>query len=337
MRVSYDEMQAQFEHILRQAGLTPPRASLCARIFVENTLDGVASHGLNRFPAFVRGMQEGHIDPQARPEPVMQFGGWEQWDGQLGPGPLNAWACTDRAMALAHEHGVGCVGLRNTNHWMRGGTYGWKAAEAGFGFTCWTNTIPNMPPWGGVDPHLGNNPFVLAVPREDGHVVLDMAMTQFSYGRLSTTARQGETLPVPGGYDESGELCRDPAAIRKSRRPLPIGYWKGSGLSLLLDLLAAALSGGQTTYGIGQQGEEYAISQTFIAFDLAEGGNAAALDQMIDETIADLHQATPVDLEQPVRYPGERALRTRRRNLAQGIPVEPSIWQQVLDLSQAKS
>ena len=235
-------------------------------------------------------------------------------------------------MVLAREHGIGCVGLRNTNHWMRGGTYGWQAATKGYAFMCWTNTIPNMPPWGASSCHLGNNPFVLAVPRAPGPVVLDMAMTQFSYGRLTTAAERGEELPVPGGYDAAGILSRDPAAVKEARRLLPIGYWKGAGLSLLLDLLAAMVSGGQTTYQIGQQGDEYDISQMFVAFDVSRSASAEMLGQAVDQVIVDLHSAETEEPGGEVLYPGQRALRTRRKNLAQGIPVAPDVWEQILGL-----
>ena len=95
------------------------------------------------------------------------------------------------------------MGLRNTNHWMRGGTYGWKAAEEGFLFMGWTNTMPNMPPWGGDTAALGNNPFVLAIPRPGGHIVLDMAMSQYSYGKLEWHQKCGTELPEYGGYNRT--------------------------------------------------------------------------------------------------------------------------------------
>ena len=102
-------------------------------------------------------------------------------------------------MELASIYGIGCVGLQNTNHWMRGGSYGWRAAEKGKLFIGWTNTMPNMPPWGGSEPTLGNNPFVLAIPREEGHLVLDMAMSQYSYEKLEWHMRSGTDLPEYGG------------------------------------------------------------------------------------------------------------------------------------------
>ncbi|MBX3014621.1 MAG: 3-dehydro-L-gulonate 2-dehydrogenase [Caldilineaceae bacterium] len=332
MRISYQQMQSTFERVLGIYGFTPERAALCATIFAENSLVGVASHGLNRFPGFIDFIQQGYVNPQAQAEKIAGEGAWEQWDGQQGAGPLNAYACTERAMALARRHGVGCVGLRNTNHWMRGGYYGWQAATAGFALLSWTNTKPNMPAWGALDRHVGNNPLVLAVPRAAGPVVLDMAMSQFSIGRMEGAQRAGQSLPVAGGYDEQGQLTVNPGEILQSNRVLPTGYWKGSGLAILLDLVAVLLSGGLATYQIGQQATEYRVAQLFIAFDVTRFGGAALVDQAVEGVIADLHTSRPVQPGDAVLYPGERAQQTRQENLEQGIPVEPTIWARVLAL-----
>src|SRR5262249_12838057 len=152
----------------------------------------------------------------------------------------------------------------NTNHWGRGANYGWQAAEAGVIGICWTNTLANLPPWGADEPRVGNNPLVIAVPRSSGHVVLDMAMSQFSIGKLAIHRRSGERLPVPGGFDTHGELTRDAAAILETGRTLPIGFWKGSGLAILLDLIAVVTSGGRATHEISLKPEqETGLSQVF--------------------------------------------------------------------------
>ena len=104
------------------------------------------------------------------------------------------------------KFGIGLASLSNTNHWQRGGTYGWHAARKGFIFICWTNTEANMPAWGAKDVRLGNNPFVIAVPYKDEAVVLDFAMTQFSYGKMENYRREGksflmqEDLMLPGSF-----------------------------------------------------------------------------------------------------------------------------------------
>jgi 3-dehydro-L-gulonate 2-dehydrogenase len=236
-----------------------------------------------------------------------------------------------RAIALSREHGVGCVVLANTNHWVRGGSYGWQAADAGVLGICWTNTLPNLPPWGASDPRVGNNPLVIAVPRPKGHIVLDMAMSQFSYGALASYRMRGELLPVDGGFDAHGRLTRVPEAIESSNRPLPIGFWKGSGLALMLDLLAALLSGGKATHQItADPDRETMHSQVFIALnpsplDQSLGGTELA-SQTADRIIEHLQRSQHAD-RTLVRYPGQRVLSARKENLEIGVSVDASIWQ----------
>jgi 3-dehydro-L-gulonate 2-dehydrogenase len=324
MRVPFEDLQDTLRCVLLSLGLESSRASLCAQLFAEGSRDGIASHGLNRFPRFVQMIKAGVIDVHAHPRPISSHGAVERWDGQRGPGNLNAHACMSRAITLAREHGIACVALSNTNHWMRGGAYGWQAADAGFIAICWTNTLPNMPPWGSSEPRLGNNPFVIAVPRPPSHLVLDMSLSQFSYGALESYRRRGELLPVAGGFDESGELTHDPSAIEVSGRALPIGYWKGAGLSIMLDVLAASLSGGRATHQIAPDPlRETALSQVFIAVDVVslDPGSGPAIAEKI---IEDLHAAGG-----DVRYPGERTLAIRQQSIAIGVEVDASIWNEV--------
>jgi 3-dehydro-L-gulonate 2-dehydrogenase len=237
----------------------------------------------------------------------------------------------ERAIALSRAHGTGCVALSNTNHWGRGGNFGWQAADAGAIGICWTNTLANLPPWGVSDARIGNNPIVVAVPRPAGHVVLDMALSQFSYGSLASYRMRGEPLPVAGGFDMQGQLTCDPAAIEASRRPLPIGFWKGSGLSIMLDLVGTILSGGQATYEVSTDPEqETGLSQVFIAFDTTSLDASGDAERIADR-IVDHLQGAAADANR-VRHPGERTLDTRARNMAEGIPVEPTMWEAVQKL-----
>ena len=232
-------------------------------------------------------------------------------------------------MTLARQHGLGLVALANTNHWMRGGTYAWQAAQSGMAFIGWTNTTANMPAWGAKDCRLGNNPIVLSVPYDPEAIVLDMAVSQFSYGTMESTKTD---LSLPGGYDTQGRLTCDPKEILTTQRPLPIGYWKGAGLSLLLDLLATLLSGGQSTSQISQKDHEYGVSQVFIALDLNQLGEQSTLTQAVHQIIQDYRQSTPASDADQIIYPGQRVLQRRKHNLEHGIPVDRSIWDTIQKL-----
>ena len=187
MRVQYDVMVQEFARVLEKKGFRREDAESAAVIFAQNSLAGVFSHGLNRFPRVVSYLEKGEIDPDARATCEMSMGAIERWDGHRGFGPLNAKRAMDRACELAKEYGIGCVALGNNNHWMRGGTYGWLAAENGCIGICWSNTMPNMPAWGGADRKIGNNPLIMAVPRSNGeHAMVDCAVSQSLTERLKT-------------------------------------------------------------------------------------------------------------------------------------------------------
>jgi 3-dehydro-L-gulonate 2-dehydrogenase len=330
LRVPYEELYGALLRAMEELGLKGERAQLCARLFAETTRDGVYTHGLNRFPRFVETVKNGSVLVSAEPVKTAGMGAIERWDGQSGVGNLNAWASMERAIELAKAHGMGGVALANTNHWMRGGSYGWQAVEQGMFAICWTNTLANLPAWGAISPALGNNPLVFAVPRTSGNVVLDMAMSQFSYGTLESYSKRGQPLPVDGGFDAAGNLTKDAAAIEASQRALPIGYWKGSGLSLVLDMMAAMLAGGKATYQIPREPvRETGSSQIFLAIDPGSVGNAYEMNRISDGIIDFLHQATPVDPKQPVRYPGEQTVQLRNENMRLGVPVDPEIWKRI--------
>lgn len=333
IRIAYYDLLDQFKEILLRKGFTDASADSCARIFADNSLDGVYSHGVNRFPRFIRYIEKGYIHKDAEPVLVHSAGALEQWNGNLGPGPLNATSATTRAMELAQLYGLGCVGLANTNHWMRGGTYARQAARKGFAFIGWTNTEANMPAWGSKDVKLGNNPLVLALPYEEDAIVLDFAMTQYSYGRMEATKLKQQNLAFPGGYSQEGDLTTDPHKILQSRRALPIGYWKGAGLSLLLDILSAVLSGGLATNEVSRKEAEYGLSQVFIAFDLNKL-DYPLIRQTIHGIIEDFKQSAADEKGSTIRYPGERVKLIRNDNLKNGIPVNPVIWDKILALKQ---
>ena len=318
-----------------RAGMPEEKAATCARIHTESSRDGVYSHGLNRVERFVEYLEKGWVDPLGEPQLVAAMGSMEVYDGQLGPGILNAISCMNRATEIAAAHGMGMVSLRNTTHWMRGGAYGWQAAEKGFISMCWTNTESCMPAWGGRSSAIGNNPFIIGIPRAAGHVVLDMAMSQYSYGKLQVTRLAGQKLPYPGGFDDDGQLTDDPGAIEATRRILPMGYWKGSGFAVMLDLLSALFSGGLTTAGVDRKnlGSCGSCCQVFIAIDPLKINDQAFVDNALAETIQQLRDSVPAAENGNINYPGERSIQTREENMRIGIPVDDGVWAKVKELA----
>lgn len=330
-RIPFDEMKATIKMAFTLAGMPDDMAEICARTHTESSMDGIYSHGLNRVERFVDYISRGWVDVNAAPSLDLSLGAMEVYNGNLGPGITNALFAMERATAIAANNGMGMVSLNNTTHWMRGGAYGWQAAEKGFIGICWSNTESVMPAWGATSTGIGNNPFIMAIPRKEGHLVLDMAMSQYSYGKLEVTKLANKKLPYPGGFDQEGNLTDDPADIEKTRRILPMGYWKGSGFAIMLDLISSLLSGGLTTAGIDKKGLGNCGSccQVFIAIDPLKINTQEMIDEALHSTINQLRLSDPVTENGEILYPGERSLTAREENRTLGIPVDDRVWNKV--------
>ncbi|XOV93185.1 MAG: 3-dehydro-L-gulonate 2-dehydrogenase [Bacteroidota bacterium] len=329
IRISPKEMEEVLFRVFTKYNFTEEKARLLAATYTESTLVGVNSHGINRVPLFLDYIENGSVFVDKEAEKVGEFGSIERWDGHQGPGIINATKCTARAIELTKQHGMGLVALRNTNHWMRGGTYARQAADAGCISILFTNTQPNMPPWGGKYSRTGNNPFLVGIPRDEGHVILDMAVSQFAFGKINDYKLQGKKLPFPAGWDENDELSNDPEKITKIERGLPIGYWKGSALSVILDMLATILSAGDSTYKISKKAYETGISQVYLCIDPGVFHDRDLQQKLLNEIIGYTRDVEPMHPGEKIYYPGERSMLTRAQNLKEGMPVNKSVWQKV--------
>lgn len=336
LRIPFETVKETVKKALLNAGLSEEQAETCATIHAQSSADGVESHGLNRVPRFVEYIGKGWINLKGKPELVGAKGAVENYDGQLGIGITNALFCADRAVELAKEHGIGCVALRNTTHWMRGGTYAWRMAEAGFAGMSWINSESCMPLWGSDEKSVGNNPFCMAVPRDDGPIVLDMAMSQYAYGKLGVYRLAGKQLPYPGGFDKDGNLTSDPGAIEETMRILPTGYWKGSGMAIVLDLAAAIMANGNT--GIDQAADKLGscggCCQIFIAYDPYMFASKEEVQEKVNRRVDAAHKAHPVHEGGKVTCPGERTVATRKKSMEEGVVVDEAVWEQVCAIAE---
>ncbi len=334
MKVTFEQLKAAFNQVLLSRGVASDTADACAEMFARTTESGVYSHGVNRFPRFIQQLDAGDIIPDAAPKRIVSLGAIEQWDAQRSIGNLTAKKMMDRATGLASDHGIGLVALRNANHWMRGGSYGWQAAEKGYIGICWTNSIAVMPPWGAKECRIGTNPLIVAIP-SNPITMVDMSMSMFSYGMLEVNRLAGRTLPVDGGFDDDGQLTKEPGVIEKNRRILPMGYWKGSGLSIVLDMIATLLSDGASVAEVTQDNrDEYGVSQIFIAIEVDKLIDGATRDAKLQRIMDFVTTADRSDEDVAIRLPGHEFTRLLEENRRNGITVDDSVWAKIQALQE---
>ncbi|SKC82021.1 3-dehydro-L-gulonate 2-dehydrogenase [Maledivibacter halophilus] len=333
MRLTFDEIKNEIKRVFMKYGLSEEKAETCARIHTESTYDGIYSHGTNRVARFVDYIKKGWVDVEAEPTLEKEFGGIQIYNGNMGPGVLNALYGVEKGMELADKYGIGMVGLKNTTHWMRGGTYGLHAANRGYIAIMWTNTESCMPPWGGKECKLGNNPFVMAVPGVNGKpaIELDMAISQYSYGKLQVTRLAGQKLPFPGGFDKDGNVTDDPGAIEESMRIMPIGYWKGSSFSFMLDILGSVLTDGIGAPDLDKKGKGSCggASQVMIIIDPKKITDEKDMATTIEKAVEHIKSSELSENSTGIFTPGEDFVKFREEHDAKGIFVDDSVWEEI--------
>ena len=333
--VQYEEAVKRMARGLERF-LNAQDAKRFAEIFAGNSLDGVYSHGMNRYPRYLSDMESGLCDAKVtQAELVSGLGGLEVWDAHFGVGPLIAQQMAERAIELARTHGIACVALRNNSHWLRAGRYGLMMADAGMMGLCMTNTCMNLVAYGAKEPSTGNNPITIAIPRRAGSLVMDMAVSQYAFGKLEIMAQEGGMLDTPCGYDTDGNLTNDPQKIVESGLMTPMALWKGSALSIMIDLMVSMLSLGRTSLAIGTPADgEKGMSQMFVCMNPAAVIDMDKAEAQMEKTIAFLNSLEPKDGVHGVHAPGENLEKTRARNRECGIPVTEDTWQKIVNASE---
>ena len=238
--------------ICAAAGSGEREASLVADHLVEANLTGHDSHGVGLLPIYVQNVREGRLAPNRHAELVDGRGAVLIVEGHRGYGQVIGYEAMALGMARAREHGVALLALRNSFHIGRIGHWAEQCARGGFASLHFVNVIDHPPlqaPYGGAEARFSTNPFCAALPGEDGAaVLLDMATSKIAIGKARVARNQGVPAPEDSLLDPAGRPTRDPAVMFREPQGalIPMGEHKGSGLAILCELLAGALTGGRT-------------------------------------------------------------------------------------------
>ena len=317
--VPHEPLHAFAVELLAAAGLPEDQARVTADVLVSTNLRGVDSHGVRLLPGNVRRVLGGAIKRQPQIETLVSAGSMEIRTDDFGIGMACSVHAMERAIELAADHGVGWVISRNANHSGALGAYVLVAVERGFIGISTATSSPFMAVHGAAEGAVGNNPFAFGAPGKQFPIVLDMAMSVASGGRMGMMRRRGE--PIPDEWIIKSEDRGGRGAAR------PFGGPKGSGLAVMTEILTGVLAGGgllkDLRVGSGYSAERPDNnSHTQIAINLKalvpEDQYDASIARLVEE-IKGAKRAPDVD---EILLPGERTWRTKQKRLAEGIPLD---------------
>ena len=337
-RIPAAAMQAFMREALLVSGLREDDAATVARAMLEADLTGSDAHGIFRLAQYVRYLREGRINPRPNLQLIRGAPATGVIDGDNGMGHLVMSFAAEQAVAIARETGVAWVGSRHSNHAGAAGVYAEiPLAHGMIGIYGASSSANHMAPWGGAEPLIGTNPIAVAIPAGDeAPIVLDIATSIASFGTIRDHALQGVPIPEGWAIDRAGKPITDAKRVTEGSL-LPIGGYKGSGLSLMIGILAGVLNGaafGRAVKDLGTDASEPANTGQFvIALDVARFLPAETFRAEIDRHIRDFTGSQPLPGVSAVRLPGEERRRRRQDRSRNGVALSPALLKQLDDLA----
>jgi ureidoglycolate dehydrogenase (NAD+) len=320
VRIGADELKAFAADVLNAAGCTREGADSWADMLIWANLRGADSHGVLRLPRYLEYLQEGTVDPNGAMKIARSDGALVVLDAGRTPGSVGMNRGMDEAIAAAREHSVGWCNVRNTTHSGAIGYFALRAVEAGMVGIVMVASMPFMAYHGARETGVSTNPLAIAVPGGDaGPILFDMSTATVANGKIMAARDRGEAIPVGWGIDAEGRDTTDPAKVKTL---LPLGGAKGSGLSLMIEILASVLIGNPVIApALENTLEHHTMNAVCIAVDISSAGDPSAFRTMVDALVADLKALPKADGVDEILMPGERGFRAMADRQENGIPV----------------
>jgi L-2-hydroxycarboxylate dehydrogenase (NAD+) len=333
-RVPIAAIRSLIEDSLTAAGLPREDAAVCARLMGEADLTGADAHGVFRLPQYVRRLKAGGFNPKPNIMVKRSAPATALVDGDNAMGHLVMSRAAETAITIARETGVSWVGVRRSNHAGPAGLYAeMPAAQGMIGIYAAVANANHMAVWGGADPLLGTNPLAIGVPSGAGPIVLDMATTVVSYGTVKNYALQGK--PLEPGWMVNTATGDDITDAKRAAEGLllPIGGYKGSGLAVMLGLIAGPLN--RAVFGrdvIDFNADDASETNTghfILALDIARFLSVDEYKAEVDRHVRELKDSKRLPGVDEIRMPGERRRACREDRLRNGVPLAPALVTQL--------
>lgn len=337
-RIPLTDMLAFTKQAFHACGLSDADAATVAGAMIEADLTGADAHGIFRLPMYTRWLREGRINPKPDLKLIQGGPATAVVDGDNGMGHLVMTFAANSAVEIARQTGVAWVGARHSNHAGAAGVYAEiPLAHGMIGIYGAASSANHMAPWGGAEPLLGTNPIAFAIPAgEEAPIVLDIATSIASFGTIREHALQGVPIPEGWAIDRAGKPITDAKRTTEGSL-LPIGGYKGSGLSLMIGLLSGVLNSaafGRDVHEMGSDTSQRANTGQFvIALDMARFLPADVFLAEMDRHIRELSASQPLPGVDAVRLPGQERRRRRQDRRQNGIELSTALLRQLDDLA----
>jgi LDH2 family malate/lactate/ureidoglycolate dehydrogenase len=324
--------------LLVASGVEEAKATTVAEALIAGNLRGVDSHGIALLPHYLEQLRAGDLEPNAEGSIVSESGGCMLYDAGHGFGHVTAAICCGHAVRLAREHGIAIVTAREANHFGAAAIWTRRISSEGAIGIAMCDAGPHVAPWQGREPRIGTNPLSVSVPDRSGRGwLLDMATTTVALGKIEQYKWKGaREMPAGWAMDSQGTPTTDVDAGLHGLL-MPLGGYKGSGLGLMVEILAAVLSGGamaREIRGIRMHGSYSRVNHTFIAIEVSRFLPLEEFYARMDRLIAEIKSCAPAAGYAEVLVAGEPEWRFEEARRESGIPLSDGAWEGLVAAAQ---
>lgn len=296
-------------NIFSQMGVSEKHTEILMRNLADADEKEIYTHGFHRIvPVYVKHIKQGNINPFPQLTKIKDDSNIKLIDADNGLGAVAGEAGMQEAISISRERGVGVVGVRNSNHFGTAAYYSEMAAKEGQIGLSFTNASPGIAPTGSLKPVLGNNPWAIAVPSHLGHPIsLDIANSIVARGKIRLAAAKGETIPIGWSLNKDGEPTEDPEEALESGVILPIGGYKGYGITLMVDILTGILTGsnfGHDVLSFEKDGKRK-CGHLFISLNIEAFMSISEFKQRVEDLVTMVKSAPKINKEKNIFMPGE--------------------------------
>lgn len=325
--LSLEELHALGMQALTACDTDPEIAAMVMDALVAAEASGQGGHGATRIPAYAAQAKAGKVKGHARPA-LQELGASSvRIDAQYGFAYPAMRMALDAVADRAKATGIAIAAVTRSHHFGQAGYHAEKLAERGLIAVIFGNAPSAIAPWGGSKPIFGTNPIAFAAPRRNGEapLVIDLSLSKVARGKVMAAKQKGEKIPEGWAVDVDGNPTTDPdAALAGSM--LPMGDAKGAALVLMVEILAAALTGSNAAFEASSlfdaKGPPPSLGQVVIGVDptaLSGGAFADRLDAILSTMLA----------QDGVRLPGIRRLAAREKAARNGVTVHDALMAEI--------
>ena len=313
-------------------------AATVGHLMAQADLQGSDGHGVIRLPQYSRRILAGGVNVKPNIQVVQERAAMALIDGDNGMGHLVMQQATELAIQKARTCGIAWVGSRFSNHAGPASLYArMPLAHDMLGLYFAVGNANHLPPWGGLDMLLSTNPIAVAIPTaEEAPIVLDMATTVAAYGKVKAKAQRGEMMPEGWMIDRQGHPLLDPKRSEEGFL-MPIGGYKGYGLSLVVGILAGTLNGAAMGRAvIDFNHDDHSVTNTgqaIAVIDPSAFGDVGEFKARVDHLVRELRGSDRMPGVERIWLPGEQSEAKRTTYARDGIPIAPALLTQLNTVS----